>query len=103
MSYDVDVRCPCCEASQGGENYTSNLSGAWDAAGAPLRDWHNKPVRECIPLLRDAIAKLTDEREAFRRFEPGNGWGNVEGATGFLRNILRHCEEFPGGKLSVDR
>lgn len=135
MSYDVGVRltyeqalqainddrldehtsppyCPCCcrnyeSVRVEAFNYTSNMAGAWDASGIPLRDMDGMAVAEAIPILRAGIANIEADieadPEAYRKFEPDNGWGNVERMLNWLRRILALCEQWPEGKLDVSR
>ena len=90
MSYDVEIIAPRCHASHN-HNHTSNMAGAWDAAGAPLREWDRKPVAEILPALRSAIAELTKHPDRYRKYEPDNGWGTVRSAREFLQDIEYDC------------
>lgn len=102
MSYNVSVEADGCHAAH--ENsYTSNLAGAWDAAGAPLRDWDGKPVSEIVGALELAARRLWTDADSYRRFEPENGWGSVQGAAQFLRTIYSFCRLHPEGTLRVHR
>jgi hypothetical protein len=108
VSYDIYVNydsCSECGSSlregSDGRNYTSNMSGAWDAAGARLRDWDGKTVAECRPLLEKAIAAIEADPEAYRKYEPSNGWGTVERMLIFLCGIARDFEEHPDGYVGV--
>lgn len=108
MSYDVWITIPACDHCGADVhsvldiNYTSNLSRAWDEAGAPLRDWDGKSAAECAPLLRAAIAKIDADRAAWYRYNPPNGWGHIDSMVDdFLAVIAAACERYPRGTLRV--
>jgi hypothetical protein len=106
MSYDVHL-----EVSAGGpetfsiysDNYTSNLSGAWTAAGAPLADWDGKLAEEVTEKLRRAIWEIGLHREVYVRHEPSNGWGDLDSMVQFLQRLLEAFESAPKATFRVYR
>lgn len=120
MSYDVSLRievtkkdcwCQTCgnEHMDSGlkevfsANYTSNTARMWNEAGVTLRDFDQKRANELSGPLADAISVIESDTIRFKIYEPGNGWGTVEGTLRFLRSILRACREFPNAILKVRR
>lgn len=109
MSYDVGVRYERCDACgrEAGEqealNYTSNMAPAWREAGAQIHDWNDRPVSDCMAELERAIRNVTARPEEFVRFEPGNGWGDVETMLRWLREIRAMFEAHPRAKVTVSR
>jgi hypothetical protein len=99
MSYDVSIACPACEHDMFWRNYTSNVVGMWDLAMPKLhlRDMDGRPVAECLPHLREGVAWMESNREACLKHEPGNGWGDYDGALAFLAAVLDACVNAPAG------
>jgi hypothetical protein len=86
MSYDV---------SAGGEsvNFTSNLGPFLDRFGTHPRTWQEQPRAEVATRIDTALAEirsysLADLKE---RYDPTNGWGDVEGAIRFLETVRDLC------------
>lgn len=108
MSYDTWM-----EIDTGGEfparvvdsiNSTSNHSPIWAAAlGFHFRELEGKTGIEAAPLLEKAIAFLEDlnNRKDLRALEPGNGWGSLEHATQYLRDIRAWCKEHPKATIGM--
>ena len=109
MSYDIYVRYPKCEHcgretdSWNVGNYTSNMSGAWNQAGARLRDWDNRPIAEVLPELEQAIKRIEADRGSYSKFEPDNGWGSVDTMLKFMRQVRDAFCDNPKGVVGVSR
>jgi hypothetical protein len=108
VSYDVGVHCHTCgyDLTNGHGNMTSNVSGVWTKAGAPLRDWNDKTGVEVLPKLQGAIAALSDllpyERKEYEQLVRGDGsWGTADSAREFLIVIRDAICRDPFAKLSV--
>lgn len=119
MSYDVYLvgepradKCVCracdnehavtAEPTIYSVNYTSNMSGAWDAAGAPIRDWSGRTVAKVLPAFAAAIDRIERHPEAYRHCEPSNGWGTVERMLDlFIKPLYRVMVENPRAKIRV--
>ena len=109
MSWDIYLERPKCDhCGRDSEtvferNYTHNMNGAIREAwgGKCWKDVDGKRAEDVLPSLRHAIAMLRNEPAAFKRYEPGNGWGSVEGVTKFLEDCARAMEESPGAIIRV--
>lgn len=107
MSYNVGVHCHTCgNTLNDRDNYTSNVSRVWDKAGAPLREWDGKIGLEILPALHGAIKTLDNllpyERTEYEQLVRGEGtWGDIEGATAFLKSIRDGICADPYARLSV--
>ena len=98
--YIVNQHNDCTECGRYHEefeiNYTSNVSGIWETAlGFPLSFLDGVNVAEALPYLNNALASLrsSELKEDYRRMEPLNGWGTLEGATEIIQKMRDHCEE----------
>lgn len=104
MSYDVslhvDVDGNQVELFDG--NYTSNVSPMWrHALGRPLADLHGTPASEAAGLLDSAVRRMEADPDFYAQWNPPNGWGDVDGATDFLRSIRDACSKYPSGVIDV--
>ena len=116
MSYDVDM---CVDTGRdypaevhGCGNYTYNVSGMYHAVlrgpsthehgrSHGLYSLHGVTGAEALPHLDDAIRDFEARREEMESMNPGNGWGNAEGALRFLRSIREGCERHPKAMVWV--
>jgi hypothetical protein len=95
-------------------NMTSNVSPMWSlalqAAGCkPEQEGHRFLLSklegwsgaDAIPVLEKAVAHIYDAAnyETYAALNPENGWGDVDSARRYLRNILEACREHPKAKL----
>lgn len=110
MSYDVSISCHTCgEDLMGGYgNMTSNISGVWNKAGAPLKDWHGKIGVDVLPYLATAIGTLKDlapyERKEYEELVRGGGsWGTIEHALEFLCRIRDAICRDPYSRIGICR
>ena len=107
MSYDVylsvDAGGPEPVSLPLDWNYTSNCACMWDAAGAPIRDFHGKRAGDCASLLADAIATMEREPERFIAMNPPNGWGSYESLLPRLRVLLEAFRNAPNAIVEVSR
>jgi hypothetical protein len=110
MSYDVDLVTPACEhCGRGGAilfevNYTSNMRGAWNAAGIKVHEWEGVKAASVVEQLRAGLAAIAADLPKYRAFEPDNGWGHVSTMVdNFLRPILEACEAHPNAVIRVSR
>lgn len=93
MSYDVylmlDTGAPDPVSVVEIGNYTSNVSAMWREAlgGRPLREYHDAPCSEAAGPLADAVKRMETDPDKYREMEPSNGWGDYEGALGYLRRL----------------
>ncbi len=80
--------------------------GRYDGRGEPeprggLPGLSGLPVSVALPILRDGMEQMRVRAAEMRQLEPPNGWGTVQVATNFLREIIWVCEENPDGVLTV--
>jgi hypothetical protein len=106
MSYDVYL-----EVDAGGpetveaywRNHTSNTAGMWRAAGVDIAECHGRPASQMAEGLAVAIEAIKADPEAYRQYEPGNGWGTVETTLSFLGDLLDACIRYPRATVRVSR
>lgn len=118
MSYDIYLKpleqppCPTCghvpdpENSDYSWNYTSNMAGAWDAAGARFRDMNGWTATRVADAIEAAITKIEAEgRDVWAaKWNAPNGWGTVDGMIDrFLAPIARACRNHPDWIVTVSR
>lgn len=112
MSYDVyfEINTGAGEAADvGWRNYTTNAGPMWRRAlgtesVATLADvirQHPKAT-DLGPIVRAAVTSMRNAGQAaYADLEPGNGWGNYEGALNYLEWIADMCERHPGCTVRV--
>lgn len=96
MSYDGWIEMP---DPDGGDpvtlheigNYTSNVSRMWEwclsvVTESPLRlsETDGWTCEEAAPVLAKAAAVMAENRSRLSEWNPANGWGNYDGALGYL-------------------
>lgn len=106
MSYDIYLAI-----DTGGEhsatvaevgNYTSNVAPMWRRAlGCSLADLHGTPAADAIPVLERAVADMAVNPGPYKEMEPSNGWGDYDGAFGYLHRLLDLCREHPRTTIEV--
>lgn len=61
-------------------------------------EWENEAnnglVKDIIPYIESGYAKLTQNPEAWKKYEAPNGWGTVNGCIHFFQRILESWEMF---------
>lgn len=105
MSYDLYVSCHTCgsDLMRDHNNMTSNLSAMWTKAGAPLKDFHERPAYECLPKLQQALDNLRNDPCNYQQLNPPNGWGTYEHCIEYLERILAACARDPFATVTVCR
>lgn len=117
MSLDVYLKLNCCAVCGRGEtevftrNITHNVNGIAEAIGVYGAVWRPEEngiskAHQVAEVLRPALEKLranTDGYRDYRRLEPENGWGSVEGLINFLEAYLAACEQHPQADVAVWR
>lgn len=89
-------------------NITHNLNKMADAAGIYKHLWRPEEIgithaRQLIEPLRAGIAKMESDPEAYRAFNPPNGWGSYDVFIPWIRRYLEACEKYPEATVSVWR
>jgi hypothetical protein len=108
MSYDIDLEidtggaapATVCEVG----NMTSNLSPMWRRAlGQSLSHLDGVNCGEAVKILEPAVAHISDPANAaeYEAMNPSNGWGNHDGATQYLRDLLKACLEHPKATIRI--
>lgn len=107
MSLDVylQVTKPCDVYSA---NITHNLNKMADLVGLYQPLWRPDEIgvttaKQLIPLLREGIAKLVDNKEEAEKLNPSNGWGSYDSLLRFARDYLTACEDNPEATVNVSR
>lgn len=114
MSYDVALMvgsqtpCPTCghSAFEGGKevysrNHTSNTAQMWRDAGCDLAEFDGKLAFELADSLQQAISKIEASPDDYRKYEPSNGWGDLDTTLAFLRGIYEACTVHPRAVVRV--
>lgn len=103
MSYDGWIVLPDPDGGEDVElaefgNYTSNVSRMWGwcvslVTEQPMRlsDTDGWPVDRAAPVFAKAAAVMEAERPRLEEWNPGNGWGDYDGALTYLRNVAATC------------
>lgn len=101
MSYDVDI-------GDAEFNYTWNM-GPMFRAGMPdgIAGLNGLTGRQAFKRLDAALTKLSKERYAdefgFRaKHNAPNGWGDVDSAFQFLRELRAACDRYPRHRVKVN-
>lgn len=125
MSYDTSIMI-----DSGGEylaeledvgNYTGNVSTMYYKAmpglypGGSKYNGHGEPdpcsglpgisglaCGEAIGILDSGIKYMEDHATELRELNPSNGWGDYEGALGYLRDIRAAVVRHPKGVIGVN-
>lgn len=110
MSYDIHLYM---EIDTGGDepaditladvgNYTSNVAPMWaEALGHSLSEFKDQIAGSCLPALARAIADMETRWEYYRDMNPPNGWGNVDGALEYLRDLHAACTAHPKATIYI--
>ena len=100
MSYDIYIHDEDDEEVFS-RNHTSNTSQMWKEAGVNLQEFEGKPASELVDPLTAAILDIVLNKRWYRKYEPANGWGDVDSTIAFLSDVLDACEQTPNGTLRV--
>jgi len=119
MSLDVYLYqpqiCPHCggklsddETCLFSDNVTHNLTKMADMAGIYKHLWRPDELDinragQLIEPLRLGLDKLEAEPQAFKEYNPANGWGSYEGLVSFVRSYMEACIANPAARVSVSR
>lgn len=109
MSYwvylEIDTGAPEGEWPDAVEigNMTSNVSPMWAKAlgGVRLRDFHHVNAGEAAPKLAEAVKAMEADPDGYEEMNPPNGWGDYDGALGFLRDLAEACAKHPKCRIRV--
>jgi hypothetical protein len=106
MGYDIYLRI-----DTGGEtpavvhevgNYTYNVSEMFHKAlGFELMDLGGKICGECLPDLERATLHMSENPTEYIPLNPENGWGDYNGALGYLIALKHGCKKHPKAIISI--
>jgi hypothetical protein len=83
-------------------NYTSNVAWMWSQAlGHPLRELDGRGAADTVDVLTAAVAAMRERAQEFRAQEPENGWGDYQGALGYLERLLAGCQAHPATTIRI--
>ena len=113
MSLDImmiDNYCAHCRRGDEvfSQNITHNLAKMAEFAGCYAAVWRPDEngfelASQMIPVLKSALIKLVEEKEAAMKFNPENGWGSYGRLVNFLTEYLTACKMYPNAIIKVDR
>ena len=122
MSYDVYFAIDTGAGNAAGigdQNYTSNAGAMWARAlkiegehpgeiftqfdyGLAETIRRHPKATDLGPIVRAAVDRMrTAGHAAYADVEPSNGWGDYEGALGYLEWIADMCEKHPAATVEV--
>lgn len=109
--YLTDPPCPTCGHADTywSWNITHNLNQMAKAAGVyevlwrPEEVWEDPRAREAIGILDAGLKQLREDPDAFRKFNPENGWGKYEDLVEFVEETLEACKRWPHAVLQASR
>lgn len=108
MSYDIWLEIdtgseePATVAEVG--NYTSNVSGMWATAlGHGLGDLDGTNAGAAVEPLTKAVAAMEATPDLYWAMLPANGWGDYDGALGYLRTLRDLCRQHPKTTIHISR
>lgn len=105
MSYDIRFCVETAHPDNFGNPYVVVSIPEYDSPTYNLRDmfvacmdWDYSqgvyyPMAEVLPKLKRGLAELTEHPEEYRRYNPPNGWGDLEGARKCLANWVDELED----------
>jgi hypothetical protein len=117
MSLDVYLylpkKCPHCGEVLEQErvysaNITHNLNTMAEAAGIYMHLWRPEELgitkaHELVGELNKGLARLLEDPDTFKKYNPSNGWGCYDNLVEFVRNYGYACTEFPKATVEVSR
>lgn len=103
MSYDVNLKCKCCNTYLFESNHTSNTAGIWNRHNFYFEDWHNKSARKMLPSFEDIITIMTKNGcEAYKEYINIHKWGTYETTLKWFFNIRQACLDNLDAIIEVD-
>ena len=105
MSYDISFCVETAYPDKFGDTHVVVHTPEYDSPTYNLRDmfvacmgWDYKqgvyyPMADVLPKIKRGLAELTENLEKYKRYNPPNGWGDIEGARGCLANWVTELED----------
>jgi hypothetical protein len=105
-------RIPLTASKSAGTAYSDNIThnlehmayaaGLYDAVWVP--EQHGIEIAaQLIAPLREGLARLKENPDHFKAFNPANEWGTYEGLVTFIEQYLKACETHPDATVRVSR
>lgn len=90
------------------DNLTHNLGRMAAEAGIYKALWRPEELGieravQLIPLLTDGLARLKNDPDHYRQWNPQNGWGKYEDLVGVVTQYLAACKKYPDSVVEVSR
>jgi hypothetical protein len=60
-------------------------------------------AEQVLPLLREGLAKLKEDPDTFKLFNPESGWGSYENLVNVVGKYIEACETWPKAEIEVSR
>ena len=97
MSYDMGI-------GDDWFNYTYNVSPMWYAAKPKMgiRTHYGMTGKQALKPLRDIRNYMEEHQAKLEKLNPKNGWGDFEGALGFVNKLIRASLKYPRHKWQGD-
>lgn len=86
-------------------NITHNVAPMWRLAGVyeALYEAHGQTAAGTLPALRRGVEQMEARLQECKALDPPNGWGDADGALGWLREWTAACERHPKATIGVSR
>jgi hypothetical protein len=102
MSYDISFKVKVEGANRYVEVGNCDANITWNvrkiielSTGLPWKnEANNGLVKDIIPRIEKGLLELRSNPEKYKSYEAPNGWGTVDGAKYFFRQILKAWECF---------
>lgn len=106
MSLDVTLRVPGM-VQIFDSNITHNLGKMAHEAGIYMHLWRPSEIgirhaEELIKPLEAGLAKLRENPDHFKKFNPENGWGDYDLLVRFVEEYRDACQMYPQAEVEAD-
>jgi hypothetical protein len=106
MSWDLDIEVTDIDGNTHRfeviDSQTYNLTPMWSKALAFLdvtRDFDEKFCSDISAALKVGLIDIMENWDEYRKLEPDNGWGDLDGFFRAYVELTRNCLKYPSGKL----
>jgi len=84
-------------------NVTHNLTPMWIKANIYecLYKSEGKKAKEIINQLEKGLQDIKDNYNEYKKLNPSNGWGDIDGAIEFLERVIKEFKQYPNAKIEV--
>ena len=101
--------CPWCGNSISNyvhsQNITHNLNKLWKALDCydELYNSEGKKAIEVLPKLEKAYKEVSENEENYQEYNSPNGWGMVEHATPWLKELILAIQSNPDATIKISK